>query len=676
MTFRIAFAFVLAVLIVGCGGKDGPSFRLGPPRVLEVDGLQEVTDPESGLTFTFPEGGVGTLTLREIVSAPDCPAAGGRGYQVEYDGAGELLVRVPVADDEEAACWAWGFLEGSADDGVPRDNRWVPVPGTDLGDGTWSYEWVLPFATAGTAAGTGRLSSALVPRSGHLGASQYWINSVKPGASEADRRVALDLQAQSDIDAWIDALPAGMQAGVRADVARLHPKTYYDGNYYIGFTRHLLRTAVTPMLGLRLDADENIIAHEVGHYMTHVLAGDQAYLAIENTAPDANHGVGTWQPGRPLVEDYAYFSQFFLTGGVGAADPTLPRTVLGGLDPRKVDLPGVEGFGTVMLASLVRTAPTTIALLSKAEEPVPVVAAPIGEVLALYAAGAVTVDDLWSHLENFVAARGKAGAVPVMAERAGWSYAATGRVLDEQGQPLEGVEVRNLALVDGTEYDTGKAGQAKTDKEGRFRLTRVFPGTSVMRLDLPSGPKDVPVTVDPVTPTTQEVDLGDLAGAGGPETVSWCGVLFQADFAWEGEPGLVVPFIEVNPPPDPVTGTQTFSGHVWEASWTDYPEAGVIETGTMRVVLSPAHDRVVSFLGEKKRTSGDEVLGESLLEGGDLPLVDHWDWGEWIFEAKGTAACDRVDRAERVERLDGNVPYMTVTGWTCNSDSSLNVSCR
>lgn len=66
------------------------------------------------------------------------------------------------------------------------------------------------------------------------------------------------------------------------------------------------------MLGLKIDADKHLIAHEVGHYMTHVLAGDDAYLRIEDTAPDVDHGLGTFQPGRPLVETSPIFPSTFL----------------------------------------------------------------------------------------------------------------------------------------------------------------------------------------------------------------------------------------------------------------------------------------------------------------------------------------------------------------------------
>jgi hypothetical protein len=670
----------LPTLAVGCGGSSGDDgFEYGDSRTLSVAGLTEIYDPVSGLSFGFPEGGRGTLTISEILSAPERPVAGGRGWRLEADSLDAVTVRAPVGADEEAACRAWGFLEGSADDGAPRDGRWIPVPGEDLGDGTWAYDWVAPFQIVSPS--IARLAqAALVPRSGHLGSSQYWINQVKPGAAEVDRRVAIGLQMGSDIDAWVAALPAGRAAVARLRVTGLRPSRHYDGNYYIGFTRRALWNTVTPMIGLRLDADADSIAHEVGHYMTHVLAGDDAYLTIENTAPDENHGLGVAQPGRILVEDYAYFSQFFLTGSVRGADPTLSRLLLSNQDPRKVDLPTVEGFGTALLAAMVRTAGSTVGQLSKTEEPVPVVGAAFGDVLALYSAGAVTLDALWPRLESLVAARGRAGALPVLAERAGWSYAASGRVLDANGQPLADVPVVNVLAVGSVDYDTGQAGKTKTGKDGRFRLTRVFPGSSTLRVDLPTGRKDVSIRVDPTTPTTKEADLGDVVGVGGPDSLAECEVWFAAKLTWEGDPGLYVQDIGVSSPGaygHPNDPTTTFSANTLRTVWQELPiGAGEYTNGSIEVVFSPAHDRVLSFSASERENMGDVVTHwEESLDGTDLPLTGV-QGGEWLFEIKGAAACGHVSRAVKVSRIDDGTAYLNVTGYSCDADSSVAVRCR
>lgn len=274
-----------------------------------------------------------------------------------------------------------------------------------------------------------------------------------------------------------------------------------------------------------------------------------------------------------------------------------------------------------MLASLVRTSTTTIALLSKAEE-----------------------------------------AVPVVAERAGWSYAATGLVLDEQGRPLEKVEVRNLIEINGIEYNNGAKGRAFTDSDGRFKIPRVFPGSSIMRMELLSATKDVAISVDHTAETMADIDLGTLIGVGGPQTINGCHVRFSADFTWEGDQNMFLPDINVR------SGAGTMSTDTFTSEWLDYPGAGMTETGEMTVVFSSSHDRILSFSAHQV-DSMVEPMGETTIEGGELPVTDSSD-GSWTFSVQGPTACDHVDRADFFLSS-----YMEVTGYDCDSSSYLKVEC-
>lgn len=97
---------IIAVITISCGVDDLTGFTYGESMALDVDGLEQIEDPVSGLTFGFPEGGIGVLTVTEIMSAPERPFEGGRGFHVEYDGAYEFMVRGPVGEDEYPLCIA------------------------------------------------------------------------------------------------------------------------------------------------------------------------------------------------------------------------------------------------------------------------------------------------------------------------------------------------------------------------------------------------------------------------------------------------------------------------------------------------------------------------------------------------------------------------------------------
>jgi hypothetical protein len=174
------------------------------------------------------------------------------------------------------------------------------------------------------------------------------------------------------------------------------------------------------MLGLPLDATAQNIAHEVGHYMSHVLTGDARYLTIEDLAPDANHGIGELQAGRTTItEEYAYFSQYFLTGSLGAGYPTQPRQIFFGLDPADRDFPSIEGFGCVLLVSLTRSSDSILGLTTGKPESLPAVGASMTDMLGILALGHTNINDLRAAVESYLATRGEVAKLPALAERIG-----------------------------------------------------------------------------------------------------------------------------------------------------------------------------------------------------------------------------------------------------------------
>jgi len=514
----------------GCsGGDDANKFSLGETNVVDVSGQTAVTEPLSGLVFRFPDAGAGTLKLTAIVEAPARPFSGGSGWAIEYQGQSPVVLVVPPNETEESSVYGFGVHLGSVDDGGNAAGRWVPVAGDEISAGTFEYE--LPLAAAASSAAgqspsPDRSARVRAGGRGYAGFSNYWIRQVKPTSDETERRNMTNLQMLDYIDAWIGALPAALSASARAEVdGRLKLRRYYDGNYYIGFTRRLLiGNSTTAMLGLTTTADAQVIAHEVGHYMNHVLAGDSAYLAIEDTTPDENHGLGDVHEGRSvIVEDYAYFSQYFLTGSVGAGDPAAgPRSLIGSADPKR-DMPSVEGFGCLLLAALVRPEPSVLAVPSGKKEDAPVVGADFGSVLALVSAGAANMNALRDRVETFLSGQGAADKLPAMAERIGWSYHGSGRVLDGNGKPVAGAMVKSVNTVGDVEY---VAGTAMTGSDGRFTIDRLFPGDSIVRVTASAGdagtapaPRNQALTIAWTTPTSQAVTIPDVTIGAGAEVL-------------------------------------------------------------------------------------------------------------------------------------------------------------
>lgn len=508
----LAAVLLACATLLACGGDGGGDraadnggsggLSIGAAHTLEVrlSGYGLVTDAENGLVFEFPNGGNGTLTVTPVLDGPERPFPGGEGYQIEYTGTDSLALRITFARaDEVVYVLGFGTLFGSVDDGRSPDNRWVPMPSTGNADGSRSYELALP----GTGASAARRE---LSRSDHRGYSQYWISRITNTSSDAERASNIRLQVLDNINHWLNLMPEPMKTNARSAVdGPMDFRMFRDGLYYTGFTRRRLGNATTPMLGLPLTATADNIAHEVGHYMTHVVVGDAAYLVLEDGAPDENHGLGVQQNRATVVEEYAYFSQYLLTGSVGIADPTEPRQLFAGMSPAKTDFPGLEGFGAALLASLNRTQTMIVGQVSRQQEDVPVVGASFGDIIGIIAGGAADMRALRNRIESYLTTAGKLQALPALAERLGWSYHGSGYLMDTGGLPVAGAEVENISTFGGKEYVSSRG---TTAADGGFALGRVFPGPSQLRFrkDARTSVKDL--NVDWERLTTEDLALG------------------------------------------------------------------------------------------------------------------------------------------------------------------------
>ncbi|MBU1700353.1 MAG: hypothetical protein KJ831_09400 [Candidatus Eisenbacteria bacterium] len=492
----------IVFLFLSCGREkltepsNSTDFTIGTITPLDVNLAPggEIADPVSGGTFIFPEGGSGLLEVAEISKAPAAPYSGTDLY-INYDGDTPLKLRLPLSGNDEMMLLGWGVPSGSLD--LPAGGeRWIALPAM-INGGLIEFELAMPFDLPDK-------------RSNRRGYTYHHLSSIPAGSSDAVRLAALRTQAAADIEAYLNALPTAMQPSMRTRAAAMVPTYYADGNYYIGFARYIWGNTVRPMIGLEAGASESTVAHEVGHYMHHILTSDGQYLLIENTAPDT-HGIGDLHDGRTtIIEDVAYFSQFLLRGSVGIADPTEPGFMYRGISPYVVDAPSIEGFGCVLLSRLWSADPT-IGRIDRPTErrPIPTVNLSMAEILSLISLGATNINQLKADVETYLTGVGKADRLPVILERIGWRYLFRARLVDINGDPLENVTMRKFTKANGVEYAPyTKFGT--TDDDGYITLAHAFPGKTTLRVPLLGDSIDVPISIDPLLPTNREVDLGEV----------------------------------------------------------------------------------------------------------------------------------------------------------------------
>ena len=522
--------FAVFYLLAGAGcseservtppGPPADTWRLGPETAYRIDSASEtgVADSVTGAQFLFPQGGQGTLRVSRILSGPPAPLPG-RGFAVSFEEEVPILLVVDPSGDEVVTVLGHGTAPGAYDDIPGPALRWIAVPLVDTLDSRPAFQLNLPLVALGPVSGP--IAATNIDRVANRtrltadgGFSHYWITSIPAGSNEATRRVQMQLQAGAYVDGILSRLSPARSAAAEAEVrGRMRVNYAWDGIFYTGFWWRSLGSLgriVRPTVHLTLAADAGNIAHETGHYLTHVLVGDDAWSTLEGQAPlwDTGHGIRDEIGRNVLLEDYAYFMEWLVIGSVNGYDLLDPYPVFSGLSPLTEDYPGLEGFAAVMLASLTRTSPSMRDLAGGRPVDVPVVGLSEAEVFDIIAEGATGIEDLRARVAAAVGPQ--ADKLPAILQRSGWRHSVTGRLIDENGAAVAGATVASLSIVGEREYRGGTS-SIPSDAQGRFEIPgEVFPGDSRIRVWNGQDSIDVAITIPWTSRTDQTVDLGDL----------------------------------------------------------------------------------------------------------------------------------------------------------------------
>ena len=541
-----------------------PEFTFGPVETYEVSAAKDtrITDSVTGRTLRFPEGGKGKVRIAEITSGPAAPVPG-EGISIDYKGNTRIQLMLEDKGDI-IEVWSYGTHP------VYRHSTWLPMTERQSEDGYIIYDLPMPSQQQATlhrvplaslpllafpqAPAASLLAVQLAPQTSKYG--QFWISRLKPEDKGPIRELYIRNEISDTVGSMIQTLPAGLQKPtletVRDDFRWEYANVNAEDNGYQGFSPYVTSLR-RPEFDLSADPNDqgrlSEIPHEVGHYIHHILLGDDRYREVldrDSQRPKyVDHECGYYWPGRTFwLEEPATWAMYVLGADAFFDEPWASGKYVG-KRPDKVDLPAVECFPTTFMAALTRsedqiTIPDATNKLKKVD--IPTIRLTYGEVWELIR-NVSNVNELHTAAEDYIKRTrgdGEAEKLSAIAGRIGWSYTIKGRLVDGSGKPLGLSNVQAVSRAAGHDYEGG-AGMTASD--GTFLLDNVFPGSSFLRLKIGDQTCDAPIRVNWNLPTNETVDLKDVQCAlnpakPAPPAAGGCWVLDRTDSAGSPNPML------------------------------------------------------------------------------------------------------------------------------------------
>ena len=130
----------------------GDEITTGAGKTYTVDSAVslEMKDTVSGMTFSFPEGGSGTLSVAPVTSSPDVGVETTK-VAVSYTGDETVEVLVPRTEGGEEIAFVYSRRTGIMVDNFDGEYSWWGVPSSGERDGSVVFPISPLMVDAGTA---------------------------------------------------------------------------------------------------------------------------------------------------------------------------------------------------------------------------------------------------------------------------------------------------------------------------------------------------------------------------------------------------------------------------------------------------------------------------------------------------------------------------------------------
>ncbi|MBU1700413.1 MAG: hypothetical protein KJ970_20695 [Candidatus Eisenbacteria bacterium] len=496
-------------------GEPGPdNWELGESSTYNIPADEDVRiiDDVTGHIIRIPDTGGGSLTVTAIVSGPQA-APDDSAFALSYTGAGPVQIMIPHGPEDFDFVFGYSSFQGvilEGDEG--SDYGWLPFPVTEtIGD-------TLVFGLLNSE------ESKNVQAALWQGITNFKRLKIKPGTEHGDLMRVFEQNVRDALNNLILVVPAARRDQTMQDIDGPFKRTVFvdinTGSWWPTKPKYVAFWTFVPAIArcalMMKDDYAGSVAHEVGHYLHHVLVKNNLYLNFAMNARPYGHKIGSAGARNNVIEEPAYFAEYVLNRTINNGNPE-QGTFLSSLDhvsdPMQHDYLDLEGMGVMILASLTRQGDTIFSFYGP-RVPVPVVQGDLNErYQACYegiAQGANTIPSFRYKMHVYLSESGQQDKIPAMLQPLGWSHFAGCRFVDEQSNPLENHTARSVSIAGGATYRL-PLGRAVAATPGGYLLERVYPGDSILRIYRPNGDSiDVARNIEWGTSTNQKQEWGDI----------------------------------------------------------------------------------------------------------------------------------------------------------------------
>jgi len=471
-----------------------------------------IVDDITGFNFIFPDGGNGILEIKKINDGAPLEFESIQ-FEVNFSGTSLVLLKLSKDSDEEIAVFGHYTIYNTVLDGSDKYTNWWGIPSLSESDS----EIIFSLQAESGLAKENTTSPDV---------NKFAVSRLKNNSTMREKTTAIRTSVQQCIDYWLVNLPPNLRTAAQSEISgdlsysivwSNNGNSYVHGDNWIASNSTFYFTS---------EASLATVAHEVGHYMHHVLCGYEEYNAMYNRFPKdfwgaaVAHDLGDYREGRiEILEDIAQFSQYMILGDIDNHDASNVNKInsvynlCNQKDPDQVDYPSHEGFGVWLLASLLRTENEIYTYRTNSPKvKVPIAGAQLSDILNIIDSGPDNINELREFAEASLLSKGGdyQYMLPALLEPIGWSYNGMGYVLDENDQPVTDATVISVCYVGSKQYYTRKT--TETGSNGKFYLDRIFPGTNILRVYTNNGSDSSDFTFfadwNELTKTT--LDIGNL----------------------------------------------------------------------------------------------------------------------------------------------------------------------